>query len=211
MSIKAVYVAGLCAVLAGCGGSATNNLVTVAIGTPQVGRANVNADGTVPTTMQDTITSSRVATNGDGFGYVLGPYADQSTVGAFSGLTGSTSLTGTLPPGTATMDGQFRIGELYDLTRENGKVVGQQRQAGGLISLNADFGARTLQGSATISGTSIQLQILGAFNGNSLGGSVTYGGLTGDLEGQIDGGRAVGVFAGQSANSAFAGGFMVDD
>ena len=189
--------------LAACGGSSSGGAgVLVA---PEFGAANVNNDGSIDTILINKLTGSEVNANGVGFGYVVGGYPDVLGAGGFSGLTDATNLTGALPSGTASMQGVYRVGEIDDMAIQDGVVTGTTTQAGGLITLTADFD------NATLTGNHNDLTVNGTFFGNALDGTVTFNGLSGDLEGQINGTRAVGAFAGGDADTVYAGGFLVDE
>lgn len=112
--------------------------------------------------------------------------------------------------GIASFSGQYEVSayDVYLLAESDfeGTLYGLPNNEAGSITLQADFGAGRLTGSAG------SLSVDGRFTSDqSLSGSVTYDGVDGSLTGVVGSTEAIGAFHGNDDNAVFSGGFAVSD
>lgn len=160
------------------------------------------ADGTISHSLTDTKQVAVIDASDDGFGAVVG--ADGTVLTAQAGTVVTSALADAPISGTADWTGDYALIKSEAVLDANDAVSSTWTEESGAITLSADFDARTLtgsQGSLTVDGT---------YTGQILGGTVTVDGIDGTLDGTIGATKAIGAFHGTDADSAFAGGFVVE-
>ncbi|MEP5151640.1 hypothetical protein [Planktotalea sp.] len=163
--------------------------------------ATPNADGKFSTTIDTIFNGSFEDDSGNGYAVEI---SRKDT--AFNAKVGviQSSDPGDFPiNGGANMQGSYQVAEV-------GKSDGDFREFGevavteGRISLYADFEHGTLHGDSD------DLIIDGLFTSNTLTGNAYFKQREADLTGLVGEDRAIGVFHGSDAATAFVGGFLVE-
>ncbi|MDX8355500.1 hypothetical protein [Cognatiyoonia sp. IB215182] len=128
-----------------------------------------------------------------GFAYAWG------NVEGTDDFLGVAGIHATSTPGDAITTGAVTYDGRYDLLRVRGNVEDQQS---GQIELTATFNSGRVTGSAD------GLEVNGTFSGNvtAMGGTVTFDGVTANMEGVVGQDRVVGAFAGDDADGILIGG-----
>jgi len=203
--MKTRYVALSLVALSACEPTTLFDSRNIVMEPPVSGNSVPNSNGTITTTLTDTIVGNEVdGTNG--FGYVAGLNSDRPRAEGYAGLLNTTNLATPPLTGNATMTGAYRIARLDGLTLgADNKPTGQRIAEADQITLTADFANKTLTGTANA------LSVNGTFDGNTLTGAVTFDGLDGSLRGQVGPDSAIGAFDGADADTVYSGGFYVRD
>lgn len=165
---------------------------------------------------------TKIDADGNGYAFKVG-YTSSDLV-AVAGVIPGTHPGPKILSGKATYYGTWVLGG-YQNVRFKGASLDQTPMAdAGTITLNADFDAATLTGTGVgISEAEAKelfgddfntanlgkgvLVVNGTIDKKQIGGSVTYKGVSGDLDGDIGGRLAVGAYHGKGNKTVFAGGF----
>ena len=105
--------------------------------------------------------------------------------------------------GSATMRGGFALARARNAAETGGTWDADLDSVTGDLTLTARFGAGTLTGGGD------GLTVNGRIAGDRLRGSVSYGGVAGDLDGIIGRRSAIGLFTATGSGEGYAGGFAV--
>lgn len=177
------------------------------------GFAQPSATGVINIGLEDNITSRVAQTSaGSGIGYAFQTGAiPQEGLFAVAGLLPGTAASMTpRPSGTASYSGTYNLVEVENIDLGGGFITGDPTLRSGNVTLISNFAS----GSIIDSGTSA-LSVNGTVNGANLGGTVTYNGVQGNLDGLIGGNRAIGAFHGEGNvgpgsedDYMYAGGFI---
>lgn len=166
--------------------------------TPVSRIVTLNEDGSIPdqnfaNTGSRGNFSSLTNRNGrlSGFAY---QYGQVTGTNQFLGVAG---VAPTSDPGSAPTSATATYTGDYALTYVN-RGVAQDRR--GEITLDADFGAGELEGSAD------GLVIAGTISGQDVGGTATFRGVEAAMDGVIGSERAITAFAGRTNNELLVGG-----
>ncbi len=197
--IRFVFVIGLMMLAAACDSVDVN--INEPDRTPVARVVTLNMDGTMPD--QDfimdgargsgSIVRSDLSGNESGFRYAFGNLRQSDE---FLGVVG---IVPGSDPGDAITTGSVSYMADYQLVRATGD---NPVRVGGEIQLDASFGT------GRIVGADDGFVVDGTFTGQTLGGSVTYDGISADLQGVVGEDRIVGAFA-ETVNDGFLiGGFM---
>lgn len=142
---------------------------------------------------------------GNRYAYEVGPtFWDK--FGAFSGISSGAAVTAPPASGVVTMTGSYQAAYMFGI--DGGFVVstGYANETAGSMSVSVDYGAGTLTGGSS----SGRLSVNGTFTGTSLGGTASFDGVSGPLDGLVGGDEAIGVFHGHNSTKTHAGGFIVN-
>lgn len=186
--------------LAACGGSGGGGVMSTGNFEPSdIGDVTVASSLTATT---ESLTGALAIAGNGGFDYA-------ATIDATQGVVFTTDLLpGTVEPepgigGDAVMSGKFGIARVTNAQEVAGVWSGTTEAIDGEITLTANFNAMTLSGSGD------GLTVDGTINGNRLGGSVSYDGLSGILDGIIGSTSAIGLMTATGSGEGYAGGFAV--
>lgn len=130
---------------------------------------------------------------------------------AFAGLSPELTPGATLPGGSVlSYSGRYGVVGLENINvtetgLNEGFLTGRPIDVRGDITLTANVDNGTLRGNAG------DLRVSGTLDGRDIGGSVTYKGLRGALDGKIGLRGGVGAFHGNNDDMLFSGGFAVDN
>lgn len=158
----------------------------------------LNQDGTLPDVgidQNNSLTVSNITNNG-GFAYQIGRVSGADEFLGVAGVTPNTRVGNVPTAANATYSGEYSLA--YADRNEFGDPVS------GAITLSADFNNRTL------TGQSGGLNVNGTLDGQSIGGTASYRGVDADLTGRIGTSRAIGAFAGHTADAVLTGGFIAE-
>lgn len=165
---------------------------------------------------------TKIDNDGNGYAFKVG-YTSSDLV-AVSGLIPNTNPGPKVLTGKGTYYGTWVLGGYQDVRFRGARIDQTPMADAGTITLSADFDAATLTGTGTgISEQDAQelfgedfdtanlgdgvLVVNGSLDRKQIGGSVTYKGVTGDLDGEIGSRLAVGAYHGKGGKIVFAGGF----
>lgn len=207
MSIRIVFLVGVCGLLAGCGGgsqNATSSGFDSFIG-GQPATLLINQD--------DNTVFGPAGTIGYANGFTAtGPLEARAVAGIQS------ENVGTAGTGTATFSGLYAFGVLEDVVLTETEISARDAQSAGNVFLNVDFNTGSLSGTgSSTAGIQSDITVNGSISGRNLSGDVavnyetpaaTMTSLATTLDGFVGVNGAVGVFHGSDANSALAGGFV---
>ena len=198
-----------CVLLAGCQlgtGDPTNS----SFSTP-------SASGSLSKTTNGRSGSDVSGVTGNVYGYQVGSVPDDGLQG-FAGIASGASVSAAPATGTATFNGDFELAVIDYIITDGTRVSGQSSFDRGAITLTADFDTGRLTGGGTgLSGSvgnivlsNNVLNVDGQFTGQSLGGTVTYDGVSGPLRGLVGGNEVIGTFHGHTDSQVHAGGFIAN-
>ncbi|MFT6451879.1 MAG: hypothetical protein ACJA06_001366 [Halocynthiibacter sp.] len=162
-----------------------------------------NSVGVYSTALSSQLTGRDTAPDGDGYGYRVGSRSGTGLIGQ-SGIIPGTSVAAAPASGSVVYSGRYELAQIQNIDISGSRIYGHSSLYSRSISLTADFDGNTL------SGTGGNLSVDGAISNGNLSGNVTYKGVNGALDGVIGADRAVGAFHGNSADTIYAGGFIVD-
>ena len=165
------------------------------------GFADIDSSGSVMETLDQQSFAWLIDADGDGFGYSSGTEPGGG-LRALSGFTKASDIDLRPVTSVGSYTGRYELIEVYDIEVSFGYVSGSQRRVTDEIVLDADFAAGTL------TGRSGQLSVSGRAIGSQLTGSVTYRGVSGDLQGNLGDDKAIGAFHGNDDDLIYAGGFL---
>ena len=155
----------------------------------------------------DSEQSGGLALAGTGFVFHTGALPNGDGFLGEAGIL-PTSNVGALPvSGTIGYAGQYQVGLIENIELSGNLLTGTQDIENGSIFLTASIDEGTITGTSDNSA----LVVNGTVSGGNIGGSVTYNGQSGDLDGIYGEDAAVGIFHGNNAETIFAGGFLVLD
>lgn len=159
-----------------------------------------NAQGAIPVTLVD----AQMGNIDNRVGFAVGQI-EGGGVRGYAGLSPATTPFAPQAGGSAAYDARYSLAVISSFDVVDGNVVGTNTIVEGAeITLNADFSAKT------INGTDDVLSITGSFAGTTLDGTVIYDGVDGTLTGTIGRDDVVGAFHGSNDTTVFAGGFVGD-
>lgn len=160
-------------------------------------------DGTFLTPLNSDRSSLFRDANGEGFAFGAG--TDSEGLVARAGLIPGTATQAWPSAGTATMSGQYELVKVSGIDLNNSYISGFTSFERGNLTLTANFAGNTLNGTSNNG----LLIVNGRTTGQTLGGGVTYNGVSGALQGVAGADQAFGVFHGNSEDLIYAGGFKV--
>ena len=213
MSVR-IYGAlfGAISLLSACDAAGTNTptqdaLTTTGFVAPSAtGVINIGLEGFPLSRVAQTFPNSGV-----GYAFQAGSIANEGLF-AVAGVLPGTESALTLPPvGSATYSGTYNLVEVSNVSLGSQSITGSQNLRSGTLDLAANFANNTL---VSIGGGA--LSVNGRVeSGNEMTGTVSYGGVSGDLGGFIGGNRAIGAFHGEGNvgpgsddDYMYAGGFI---
>lgn len=151
--------------------------------------------------------------SGNGYAFEIGVDDDDffgveyPVITVLAGVLPTTSLSDLPSSGQATFNGTYEAVAVNLADVDETMTADEVKDAfyhTGAITLQADFGAGTLEGSGG------DLTVSGTFSSDQLGGTVDYNGLSGELQGLIGGDGSVAVFQGDDLDEVLVGGFIVE-
>ncbi|WP_130407275.1 hypothetical protein [Thalassococcus sp. S3] len=189
--------------LSACSSSSSSSGPGYGALTPDSNLVTLRSDGSIP---DQGFSGSGTSTEGgilvtengvtSGFSYQTGRIAGTTRYLGVAGIAPDTQVGPAPTAATATYTGDYQLSHVTAALADNQK---------GRITLNADFNAGTL------TGQSGGLDVAGTINGSSVGGTASYGGVTGNMQGLIGRDRTVTAFAGHSQNNGvLVGGIIAD-
>lgn len=201
---KTIYLTGVAALLAGCGGGGTSSGATpmnqvqtsASFQTP-------DAAGAFPDDLDNELARVVLDSANNGYAYQYGDTDNVLT--ARAGIVPGTSVASAPASGTADLTGVYQVRTVTDAVVGSDGIEGADFFQTSLITLTADFGEATLRGDAS------NLEVDGSFASGTLTGEVTFNGLTAALTGIVGADQAVGAFQGSTEDSIIVGGFNVTD
>ncbi len=164
------------------------------------------SDGLQEVLTQEQASSSRESeVAGVSYVFQVGAIDEGNGLLAEADLSGVSNLPDPPLDGTATMHGTLELRAYFDPTA----LIGVSRNRDD-FELKVDFVDQTFAAD-TDPGAEANLSLRGDFaNDGTISGTAQYLGMTGAMAGDISGDDAIGVFNGEGAISAFAGGFVVE-
>ncbi len=144
------------------------------------------------------------ASGDNGFAYQTAQVGDSNELRAMAGLLPGTTGGDAPVDASATYEGTYELARVTNIRTDGGIILGNATTDAGFITLEADFIDGTLTGEDRF------LEVDGTIDGQSLGGSVSYGEIDARLTGVIGQDRAVGAFVGDTSDEIIAGGFLVE-
>ena len=216
MSVKILSVlCGTVGLLAGCGTEGavplTQNQLTT---TGFVGGSNISNSGVIDIGLQNNV-NSRVARtspfSGSGYAIQTGGIPNEGLF-AVAGLLPNTTVSPTPISGTASYTGSYNLIEINDIGISGGVIRGTPELRSEPLTLIANF-----ENDILVDDGGSDLAVNGTVNGSDIGGTVTYNGVQGNLDGLIGGNRAIGAFHGEgnvgpgtNDDYMYAGGFIAN-
>jgi predicted ATP-dependent Lon-type protease len=174
---------------------------------------NINKNGVIDIGLESDVNTQvhrASAGNFGGYAFQTGAVANEGLY-AVAGLFPGTSVT-PRPAGAAIYSGQYNLMEISNIELNGGFINGDRALRAGNLTLLADFGSNTI-----VSAPGSALVVNGTANGTNIDGTVSYGGVTGALDGLVGGNQAIGVFHGEgnvgpgtADDYMYAGGFIAD-
>ncbi|MEC3861150.1 hypothetical protein VK792_07630 [Mesobacterium sp. TK19101] len=169
------------------------------------------ADGSIGSDLIQTSADAVIDTDGDGYGYLAGKDASDSSLHTVAGLVGGDALTALPGSGTASYDGYF---ELYHLNRPTtGSSRADLRSLTGAMTITLDMTNDSFSGASagTVNGRPA-LMLSGQITGDTLTGIASYTNgtvaMTGDMIGRAGTEKVIGAYHGNNGSDSFAGGFL---
>lgn len=169
------------------------------------------ADGSIASTLIQTSADAVIDADGDGYGYLAGKDATDSSLHTVAGLVGGDALTALPGTGTASYAGYF---ELYHLNRQaSGSPRADLRSVTGALTITLDMTNTRFSGaSAGVVNGRPALMLSGDVRAGTLTGRATYTNgtvaLGGDLIGRAGTEKVIGAYHGNDGSDSFAGGFL---
>ncbi len=199
--------------LCGCTSSDTNHSGTDTPIVPesdlaQSGFKSPDADGLITEGLSTSPFNPPVMqmdADGNGYAHSIGAILDGEGFVAYAALLPGNGIADRPTTGSAQYDANYSLYEFTNITEtDTGPSADGDSLIDGAITLSVDFDDRTL------SGRDGELVVNGvlAGAGNDFGGSVTWGGVEGELQGLISPDNVIGAFHGNSEDAIFAGGFL---
>ena len=169
------------------------------------GFASPNSGGTIGAGIENNFNKiNRVVrdSNGGGYAYASGTLNGDG-FGAYSGLLPGTRVGTAAPAGTAAYDATYSLTEISGIDLNGNLLSGTSFVRSGSITLNVNVANGTLRGADS------RLTVIGDLEANNtLGGNVSWRGVSGPLDGLISADDVIGVFHGNDENLIFAGGLI---
>lgn len=162
-----------------------------------------SASGNISGDLSGNPTGVRIDSSGDGFAYTAGSI-DGEGLSAQAGLVAGTTVNFHPSEGTGTYEGVYELVQVSAISVSGDRISGFTSPRNGTITLTADYLAGTLTGSAD------SLEVDGVMDGRTLGGTVTYRDVRGQLSGLVGGDKTVGAFHGNDEDLIYAGGFLAN-
>jgi hypothetical protein len=190
---------GVMLLFSGCGAT-QENLTTTRFVTPSpTGAINIGLQDAT-SRVYTTSTDSR-----SGFAFQTGQIENEGLFAVAGLLPGSTVTAA--PSGSANYTGTYNLVAISGIALTDDSIYGFRREESGSLALRANFG----NGNVT-SAPGSALIVNGNANGTVMRGTVTYQGVSGDLNGLIGGDRAIGAFHGEGNDDTYmyAGGFIAN-
>ncbi|MEM6384637.1 MAG: hypothetical protein AAF718_00225 [Pseudomonadota bacterium] len=152
--------------------------------------------------------------------FVIGA-SDGGRVVAQAGIAPGATVGPAATSGTASFSGTYGMWIADEIVQnDNGGVTWQEGEARGNLNLSANFGTGSVTGSGTgSSGPNSRIDVAGSISGQNMTGTVDIRytdpsnigrDLSADMIGRIGTNGAVGAFHASDADTAIAGGFVVD-
>ena len=219
MSVR-IYGAlfGAISLLSACDAAGTNTPTQDALTTTEFripnadGSFNVNfRQSTLPQTYRTSSGSS------SGYSFQAGSINEEGLF-AVAGILPGSFVTDPPRTGTAAYVGTYNLVTIDDIRFQTNaatgerEIIGQPTLVAGNLTLLANFDDNRIYDNGAGS-----LDVEGTVNGKDIGGTVTYNGVQGNLDGLIGGNRAIGAFHGEGNvgpgtddDYMYAGGFIAN-
>lgn len=205
---------GAMGLLAGCGAAVDPALTQDELTTTGFVRVpNISNSGVISIGLEDNVTTQVYRTSlnsGSGYAIQTGAIPNEGLF-AVAGLLPNTTVTNP-PSGTASYNGTYNLIEINNINISGGEIRGTPALRSEPLTLIANFANDKL-----VDDGGSDLQVNGTVNGTDIGGTVTYNGVQGNLDGLIGSNRAIGAFHGEgnvgpgtSDDYMYAGGFIAN-
>ncbi len=216
MSAKILSVlCGAMGVLAGCGAAVTDPLTQDELTTTGFVRApNISSSGAIDIGLENNVETRVARTSANslsGYAFQTGAIPNEGLF-AVAGLLPGTTVTSAPVTGTASYSGSYNLFEITNIGISGGQIRGTPALQTEPLTLIANFANDKL-----VDDGGSDLTVNGTVNGTDIGGTVTFNGVQGNLDGLIGGNRAIGAFHGEGNvgpgtddDYMYAGGFIAN-
>ena len=216
MSAKIIsLLCGAMGLLAGCDAAATDPLTQNELTTTGFVRApNISNTGFIDIGLQNDVTTRVAQTSlgsGSGYAFQTGAIPNEGLF-AVAGLLPNTTVTAVPTTGFASYSGSYNLVQVSNINISGGEIRGTPALLTEPLTLIANFANDKL-----VDDGGSNLQVNGIVSGTDIGGTVTYNGVQGNLDGLIGGNRAIGAFHGEGNvgpgtqdDYMYAGGFIAN-
>jgi hypothetical protein len=216
MSAKILSVlCGAMALLAGCGAAVDGALTQDELTTTGFVRApNISNSGVIDIGLENDVTTRVAQTSpgsGSGYAFQTGAIPNEGLF-AVAGLLPNTTVTAVPTSGFASYSGSYNLVQVSNINISGGEIQGTPELLTEPLTLIANFANDKL-----VDDGGSDLQVNGTVNGTDIGGTVTFNGVQGNLDGLIGGNRAIGAFHGEGNvgpgtddDYMYAGGFIAN-